>query len=406
MIFSWALYDLADQFFAINIVSLYFVRWVTIEKNAPEIFYSLAFGLSMFLVAVLAPIFGEISDITGRRKPPLVYLSALCILSTIALSRVDGILPGLFFFVIANFGCQTAVVFYNALLINVANNERVGLVSGFGRMFGYIGAILAMYIVRPLVLRDGYQAAFLPTALLFLVFSIPCLIFVKDQKNERQIKFSSALNKEKVFSIFKKIKQDFSDALKIRGLSDFFKASFFGLCAVNVILLYISLYVTRVFGLDEIEITNLLVFSTLFAIGGSFFSGFLSDYIGFKKSLFIIFILWIICIFSGALVRDKNLFHFIGAMVGATLGATWTVMRAAAIKLVPQGRIGETFGLFSLLGYASSIVGSFYWGAALLLFPPMEEFSYRMAILSLEIFLVLALIFVSRLPGPIKILKN
>ena len=77
-VLSWALYDLANQFFALNVISLYFVRWVTLEKKSPEIFYSIAFGISMFFVAILAPILGTISDIRGKRKVFLIYFTFQC----------------------------------------------------------------------------------------------------------------------------------------------------------------------------------------------------------------------------------------------------------------------------------------------------------------------------------------
>lgn len=51
LIFAWGLYDLANQFFALNIVSLYFVRWLTLEMKAPEILYSITFGISAFFIA-------------------------------------------------------------------------------------------------------------------------------------------------------------------------------------------------------------------------------------------------------------------------------------------------------------------------------------------------------------------
>ena len=79
LIFAWGLYDMANQFFAVNVVSLYFVRWLTLEKAQAEILYSFSFGVSTFLVAVCAPILGSLSDITGRRKPFLIYLTLLSV---------------------------------------------------------------------------------------------------------------------------------------------------------------------------------------------------------------------------------------------------------------------------------------------------------------------------------------
>ena len=77
MILSWSLYDLANQFFALNIVSLYFVRWVTIEKGVPEIYYGIAFGAASFCVALLSPLFGALSDYTRRKRVFLIFFTLL-----------------------------------------------------------------------------------------------------------------------------------------------------------------------------------------------------------------------------------------------------------------------------------------------------------------------------------------
>ena len=69
-IIAWGLYDFANTFFTLNVVSLYFALWVTVEKGAPEIYYSLFFGASTLAVAILAPIMGSISDILKKRFYP------------------------------------------------------------------------------------------------------------------------------------------------------------------------------------------------------------------------------------------------------------------------------------------------------------------------------------------------
>ncbi|MBM3243452.1 MAG: MFS transporter, partial [Candidatus Omnitrophica bacterium] len=123
-ILSWCMYDLANQFFAVNVVSLYFVRWLTIEKNAPEFFYSISFGISIFAVAVLAPFLGAISDESGKRKPFLSWLTLISVIFTILLGVGNSVFLALLFFAIANFGCQLAVVFYNTLLVDIAPKNR------------------------------------------------------------------------------------------------------------------------------------------------------------------------------------------------------------------------------------------------------------------------------------------
>jgi UMF1 family MFS transporter len=398
LILSWALYDLANQFFALNVVSLYFVRWLTLERQQPEIFYSISFGISTFFVAVLGPILGAISDVRKRYRPPLIYLTLLSIIFTMVLGISNSILLSLIFFIIANFGCQIAIVFYNALMVNIAPKNKIGLVSGFGKMLGYTGAILALYLIKPVVLKSGYRATFLPTGILFFIFSLPCLIFVKDAKASVRIGFESFLRKDKIIQIFRALKTTAFDAQRFPGLLDFLKAEFFGLSAVNAVILFMSVYATRVFRMSEAQVINLITLSTFFAIAGSISSGFISDYFGHRRSLIIVFILWIICFVSGAFIKNTNLYTAVGALVGMTLGATWVVSRVLAIKLVPQEKIGEVFGLFNLVRYLSAIIGALSWGIILLLLNSFGEWKYRFALLSLTLFMVLGLIFLLRIP--------
>ncbi|MGB4521052.1 MAG: MFS transporter [Candidatus Omnitrophota bacterium] len=392
LILAWGMYDLANQFFVVNVVSLYFVRWLTLEKGAAEILYSFSFGVSTFLVAVCAPILGSLSDISGRRKPFLIYLTLLSVVFTVLLGAPKSIFFGLLFFVIANFGCQLAVVFYNALMVNVAPPGKIGLVSGLGRMLGYSGAILALFLLKPVVLRSGYQATFLPTGVLFFLFSLPCLVFVKDKEVSGKI-----FSKDKVFSVFNQLKDDLLSVYRSPRVPDFLKGAFCGLCVVNVIILFMSVYATRVFGLNETQIINLMLFATLFAILGSLVSGYASDRIGAVSSLIWIYILWGISLFLGAFSRSINLYWLVGALVGLALGATWVVLRALAIQLVPPQKSGAIFGLFNLIGCFSGVVGALFWGIILLFLSPLGEIGYRIALLSLNIFFLFGFIFLLRL---------
>ena len=159
-----------------------------------------------------------------------------------------------------------------------------------------------------------------------------------------------------------------------------------------------SVYATRAFKLGEAQIINLITFSTFFAIFGSFISGYISDRIGARVSLLTVFMLWIVCITLGAFVRSTNLYWLVGSLVGVVLGATWVVSRALAVKLVPEERMGEVFGLFNLVGYLSGILGSLFWGIILLFLSPWGETGYRIALFSLNLFILLGLIFLLRIP--------
>jgi MFS transporter, UMF1 family len=397
LIFAWGLYDLANQFFAINIVSLYFILWVTVEKATPERFYSMFYAASLFLVALSVPVLGTISDITRQRRPFLAYFTLLAVIFTMLLGLCRNVFLGLAFFAIANFGCQGAIIFYNAMMINVAPKARIGLVSGFGKMLGYAGAIIALYLIRPVVERHGYQAAFIPTGVLFLVFALPCILFVKDKDPEMGLSFLSFWKKDSISKIFKRLKEVFLDSTQFPGLINFLKAGFLALCAVQVMIIFMAVYAKRVFALDEAQIVNLIMFSTVFAMAGSIISGYISDRTGELRGLMFIFIFWGISFTLAAFLNIERFYWAIGAFVGLSLGSTWVISRAMVIRLVPAERVAELFALFNIIGYLSGATGAIFWGMALWLLSPLGAMGYRIALFSLNIFIASGFVFLLRM---------
>ncbi|MBU0549648.1 MAG: MFS transporter, partial [Candidatus Omnitrophica bacterium] len=162
-------------------------------------------------------------------------------------------------------------------------------------------------------------------------------------------------------------------------------------------IIFMSVYATRVFGLSEAQIINLIIFSALFAILGSFYSGYISDRIGYKKSLLIIFVLWAVCLVLGALARSVLFYWFIGPLVGVALGSTWVVFRALAIKIAPPENVGQVFGLFSLTSYVSAIVGALFWGGVLWFFSCLGALGYRLALFSLLVLLLPGFFYLMRM---------
>jgi len=259
-------------------------------------------------------------------------------------------------------------------------------------MFGYGGAVIAIYLSKPVILNAGYRATFLFTGIMFLIFSLPCMIFVRENGDEKGAGVSR-LPEGKIFSdVYGKLKKAFSEIRKIKGFVDFLKASFFSLCAVNTVILFMSIYAWKVFGLGGDQLIDLIAFSALFAIVGSVLSGFASDFLGYRRFLVGVFFLWMICILGGALV-SLPLLWLVGALLGLSLGSTWVVLRAMVVKLVPEEMMGEAFGIFSLINYLSAVVGPILWGLALLYLSRLGEWGYRLAFLGLILFFLLGVVF-------------
>ena len=67
---AWALFDLANTFFAVAMLSFHFPLWLVEDRGTKELWFSLALAASMAVAAVLMPPCGVFSDVTGRRVAP------------------------------------------------------------------------------------------------------------------------------------------------------------------------------------------------------------------------------------------------------------------------------------------------------------------------------------------------
>jgi UMF1 family MFS transporter len=385
-VFSWGLYDFANTIFAMNVLSLYFILWVTQVNEAREIVFSLAISGSMLAVALTSPMFGAVSDRYGRRVPFLIVFVLICVIFTAAIGQIWGLVAGLLFFAIANFAYQSGNVFYDSLLSTVSREDNRGRISGLGVALGYLGSILGILMVAPFVDTWGTGAAFIPTALLFLVFALPCFFFVKEAPGKAPL--STRLIKEGYTQLFTTMRQAKSHSNLLR----FIGARFLYVDAVNTLLTFMAFYVIEVVGFSQGQARILFIVSTTFAIAGSFIYGRTVDWIGPKKTLVIVLLQWAIVFVAVAATQHQTTFWLLGALAGIALGGTWTADRAFLTRLAPPERVGEFFGIYQLAGRFAAVIGPLIWGGTTLLLEDWGLVRFRIAILVLLVNVVLGFI--------------
>ena len=141
---SWALYDFANTIFSFAIVSFAMGPWATrfLGEAGGTFLFTVALSLSVAVNAVVSPVLGAMSDRTGGRKRYLLVFTACAWLPTLFIGFVD-IGLGLLFFAIANFAFQAALIYYDAMLPDVARPGMLGRLSGVGVALGYVGTIVS-----------------------------------------------------------------------------------------------------------------------------------------------------------------------------------------------------------------------------------------------------------------------
>jgi len=388
-VFAWALFDLANTFFAVAILSFYFPLWVVEDLGAKEFWFSLALGVSMVVTALLMPLCGAVSDAVGERMPFLRWTTYVCAAATWCLGLTSQLVPALLLFVLANICYQLGTVFYDALLWDLAAPARLGQTSGFGAAFGYLGSALGLLFLWPFVRAEGNQAAFAPSAAFFILFALPSFLMIREAKG----RLEGVRWRDVGRNALLRLAMTLRSARSLAGLWRYYWAAFFSLNAINTVLVFMGVYTRKVMGFTHTQLIQFFVFSQLFAILGSLAFGQVMPRLGAKRTLAWIWFGWMAALTLVALGPSRQVFWVAGPIVGFCLGSTWATSRVLIMELSPKDQLAEMLGLAGLFARVSSILGPLLWG--LIVWDPARS---RHAILLLVGLLAIGLWLLTRIP--------
>jgi UMF1 family MFS transporter len=184
---AWTLYDWANSAFATTVLAavlpFYYsqVAGSTLPSAAKATqYWSLTLSVTVFIVAIISPILGTVSDIMRGKKKFLSVFVTIGVIGTgllIMIDTGDWLLASIFF-AFGRIGFAAANVFYDALLPHVAREEDQDRVSTQGYAIGYLGGglLLAINLVMIQLLPDGnwgVRLSMLSVAVWWALFSIP-----------------------------------------------------------------------------------------------------------------------------------------------------------------------------------------------------------------------------------------
>jgi UMF1 family MFS transporter len=442
---SWALYDFANTIFSMNVATLYFSVWLIADLHASNTVYAVGNGISSILVVLSVPLLGAVSDARRRRKPWVVgFTLASCISCaaigilgqrTLPLSGaevVNGIaLPStwhptigtfgwvLLAFVVANYTYQAAQPFYNAMMPDLVPPDERGRLSGIGTAVGYVGTIVGLLLVFPFfsgavpllgplpdsvvsLLRSvvpysahaGRVSTFVPTALLFLLFSLPLILFCRDHHPRRE---RAAIAWRTAFS---DVAHTLRDARRHPGVLSFIIASFLYQDAIGTIVSFMAVYAVKAMGFRQGAETTLFLVLTVPAIFGSYLAGRMVDRFGARRTLFITIIAWIVLLVAMILVPTQRAFWGVGLGIGLIFGGVPTAERPLLLSLVPTDEAGRFFSLMLLSARAAAVAGPLVWGLTVDFLEPGfgTGLAYRAAVLTVAAMFALSLLLLRRVP--------
>ena len=389
---AWAFYDFANTIFSFAIVSFAMSLWTIrfLDEGPGTFWFTAAVSGSVLLNAIVSPVLGAMSDRIGRRKPFLAVFTVLCVVGTAVIGLVD-IRLGLVAFALANFAYQAALIYYDALLPDVARPIARGRLSGIGVALGYCGTLLVGVLLLAGISTDAdgesTAATFALVAGLFVIFAAPLFLLVRE-KERNGASFSAA----DAARSFGQLATTVAHARASPGLLRFIVARFFYSDPINTAIAVMSSFAVFAIGFTEGQALQVLLVLTVLAVIASFGWGFLADRWGPRRTLFAVLATWAVGLIILTLFLSTIPFLFAGALLGAGLGGVGVVDRLMLLRLSPPERVGEMFGLYGLVGKFSAVVGPIVYGAIVaLLLGSLDRGAYQVAIGSLFVLLLVGI---------------
>ena len=227
-----------------------------------------------------------------------------------------------------------------------------GRVSGLGVGLGYVGVLVALVVLGPLVPDDDNQSAFVPTAALFLVFALPCFLLVRELRRPTGEAMGGAVR-----ASLTQLRTTLRNARRYGDVGRLLVARFLYVDAIATVIAYMTVYAKRTADLSDSALDLLLGVSLVAAAVGAFVAGLVVERVGPKRALVAVLAVLSVGLVVTATSGSPALLWFAGPLVGVALGTVWTSDRVFMLRLVPPEYRGEFFGLYGLVGKLSSGIG-------------------------------------------------
>lgn len=364
----------------------------------PNAAWGATFSIAMTFVFLSSPLLGILADRSGKKK---LFLTAYVVIGVAAIAALGLVRPGqaglaFLLYIVASFAIEGAYVFYNAFLPELTTAAKVGRLSGYAWGLGYVGGLIALIAVRPLIPKEytpesagSAHYVYWIVAAWYLVFSLPGLLMLRD-RTPRAVEVAEGV----LSATWAHVKKIVSTLKVYRVVAIFLIAYFLYNDALTTVIEFVGIFTTGVLSFSGGETITLFLVLNLVAAPGAIGFGWLLDRIGGKRSIAITLVLWIVVVVGTALSQSKAHFWPVAVVAALVIGATQASSRALMARFAPRGRTGEFMGLLSLSGKASAVLGpSLYGLVADGLTPSLGEVgAQRAAICAVGSFFAMALV--------------
>ena len=361
----WILYDVGNSAFVLlvaTIIPIYF-NYLAGKAGLSDVDYLAYWGyaasICTVIVAILGPILGTIADTKGYKKP--IFMISILI-GTIACSLLGLMAQWMAFlivFLIAKVGFSASLIFYDSMLSDITDADRMDHVSSQGYAWGYIGSCIPFAGCLALVLGSGALGlsmvtamglSFGITALWWLGFTLPLL---RRYEQKHFVKRQPHAIRES----FARLGRTLASVRQEKKIFLFLLAFFFYIDGVYTIIDMATAY-GEALGLDSTGLLLALLLTQVVAFPFAILFGRLArKFSGDQLIPLCILAYFGIAVFA-MFLRTQAQFWMLAVLVGMFQGGIQALSRSYFARIIPSSQSGEYFGLLDICGKGASFMGT------------------------------------------------
>ncbi|MGN0341863.1 MAG: MFS transporter [Roseburia sp.] len=362
---NWILYDVGNSAFTLLVSTIMPIYFNYLAENAGlsdveyMAFWGYAASIATLIVALMGPICGTLADTKGYKKPIFTISLVIGAVACVSLGLAKNWLLFLIIYIIAKIGYSGSLIFYDSMLSDVTNTERMDNVSSQGYAWGYIGSCVPFIVSLIIVLSSGnigitmetaMAIAFVITAAWWLGMTIPLL------KTYRQ-KYYVEKQPHAIRESFVRLGTTFKNVRKEKKVFLFLLAFFFYIDGVYTIIDMATAY-GSVLGLNSTGLLLALLVTQIVAFPFAILFGRLAQKFAAEKMIMVCIAAYFgIAVFAVFLTTQLQ-FWILAIFVGMFQGGIQALSRSYFAKIIPANQSGEYFGLMDICGKGASFVGT------------------------------------------------
>ncbi len=371
---SWALYDFANSAFATSIMvallPVFYAKYAAsgVESHIATSYWAYTTSISMFIVAFASPVMGVIADKGGLAKK---FLGAFAIAGAIATAALYFTYEGGYLFAsILYIGAASSFalsnVFYNSLLPHFCKKEDTHQLSATGYAVGYFGGGILLVINLLMVtspelfgLPDatmGTKVSFLTVGVWWFIFSLPILKNVPENKEDLD-----GFTRNPIIESYSHLLKTFKDIRKNKKVFYFLLGFWLYSDGIGTIIKMATIYGNEI-GVGQNSLIGAIVAVQFIGVPCTFLFGSLANKLSARKALHIALGAYCIITTLGYYMTTSTHFWILAGMVGLVQGGAQAISRSMFSEMIPNGKVSEFFGFYSLSDKFAGIFGPLIFG--------------------------------------------